>query len=120
MLNDFPLSAHFNLREFQDNSIGVVMLDPELVVLLEKLRTLVGTPLVIHSGYRTPATNTRVGGASNSYHLRGMAADLSWNGMDLDQAASLAATVGFRGIGLKRKNGHLHVDTRPTPARWEE
>ena len=45
-------------------------------VVLEPLRAFAGKPIVISSGYRCPALNRAVGGASQSQHLRGEAADL--------------------------------------------
>lgn len=44
--------------------------------LLEPARDLLGSPLRIHSGYRSPAVNSAVGGAQNSAHMEGRAADL--------------------------------------------
>ena len=44
---------------------------------LEQVRTLVGFPLDISSGYRCPELNSRVGGAKSSQHTRGQAADFT-------------------------------------------
>jgi hypothetical protein len=57
---------------------------PELVDELERLTTLIlqplrdrlGQPVVITSGYRSPEVNAAVGGARNSAHLYGRAADI--------------------------------------------
>lgn len=56
---------------------------PEIVVnltrtaqTLERVRVLLGSrPITVSSGYRSPALNRAVGGAANSAHLRGLAAD---------------------------------------------
>jgi hypothetical protein len=43
---------------------------------LEQVRTLLGArPILVSSGYRSPAVNTAVGGAANSAHMTGLAAD---------------------------------------------
>ena len=42
---------------------------------LYKLRKNLGHPVIITSGYRCKALNTAVGGAANSQHLTGEAAD---------------------------------------------
>ena len=51
-----------------------------LLVLVEKLldpiREAWGEPIVVSSGYRCPELNTLVGGAKNSHHLLGCAADI--------------------------------------------
>ena len=43
---------------------------------LELVRGLLGHPIVISSGYRSPAVNKALGGAPNSQHVRGEAADI--------------------------------------------
>lgn len=43
--------------------------------LLEPTRAILGTPLIITSGYRCPALNKEIGGSKNSQHLNATAAD---------------------------------------------
>ncbi|NLF80409.1 MAG: DUF882 domain-containing protein, partial [Clostridia bacterium] len=70
------LSKNFTVREFAcaDGS-DKILIDSELVLLLQKIRDHFHRPLLITSAYRSPAYNKKIGGASNSYHLKGMAAD---------------------------------------------
>lgn len=62
-----------------DNRIPKAVL-PNIVNLVDKvldpLRESYGKPIVITSGYRSPALNEAVRGAKNSHHVRGMAADI--------------------------------------------
>lgn len=44
--------------------------------LLLPLREAIGAPITINSGYRCRAVNMTVGGAANSLHLWGLAADI--------------------------------------------
>ena len=44
--------------------------------VLEPLRAYFGTPIRINSGFRCKALNAAVGGAANSYHLKGRAVDI--------------------------------------------
>jgi zinc D-Ala-D-Ala carboxypeptidase len=44
---------------------------------LETVRALLGRPMIISSGYRSPALNAAVGGAANSQHMLGLAADFT-------------------------------------------
>ena len=44
--------------------------------LLNPLREAWGGPIIVSSGYRCPKLNEKVGGAKNSAHLTGYAADL--------------------------------------------
>lgn len=48
----------------------------ELMTFLDGIREAWGSPVVVSSGYRCAALNKAVGGASNSNHLFGSAADL--------------------------------------------
>ena len=45
--------------------------------VLDPLRERWQSPIYITSGYRCPALNRKVGGVENSYHTRGMAADIT-------------------------------------------
>ena len=44
---------------------------------LEQVRALFGAPVIVSSGYRSPAVNQRIGGARTSQHLQGLAADFT-------------------------------------------
>lgn len=45
--------------------------------VLDPLREAWGKPIIVNSGYRCSMLNTIVGGARNSQHLRGEAADIT-------------------------------------------
>jgi hypothetical protein len=77
--------------------------------------------LGINSGYRSPAKNAAVGGASKSQHIAGNALDVDISGLsDAQKAQALNAAVegGARGIGLYSSGNVMHVDARQTPAVW--
>lgn len=106
------LSENFSEWEFMDSQTGDLCVSPELIEKLEVLRGIVGRPLEIISGYRTKATNAAVGGASQSQHLRGRAADIPQNYATVAEAAA----AGFRGIGYVVDGDDwwaTHVDVRP-------
>lgn len=46
-----------------------------LAAVLEQVQALLGAPLTITSGYRSPALNSAVGGVAHSRHALGLAAD---------------------------------------------
>ncbi len=46
-------------------------------VVLDPLREAYGQPITVNSGYRSPALNKAVGGAKNSQHMTGEAADIT-------------------------------------------
>lgn len=81
------LSKHFTLQELTASQVaGRLGLDNTpskeiinaLTILagkLEEVREVLGVPMVISSGYRSPDINRIVRGAKNSMHLQGYAAD---------------------------------------------
>jgi uncharacterized protein YcbK (DUF882 family) len=88
---------------------------------LEQVRTFLGgRPITVNSGYRCPKHNAEVGGASNSFHLRAYAADITVAGLtprqvqiELNRAASPVASSGLGAYAT-----FTHVDRRGTRARW--
>ncbi len=116
--NEIRISPHFMLHEFEcrDGS-HQVRLHPRLLEMLQKLRNQINRPVIITSGYRNPTHNKNVGGSPRSQHLLGTAADIAVRGMSPQELAPRAEAIGFTGIGLYRN--FLHLDIRPTPARWD-
>lgn len=102
-------SQHFRFREFASKGNGWIELHRALVHGLERYRTALGRPVAIVSGYRDPAYNKRVGGASNSQHLYGNAADVP-PALTVARVRELRV---FSGIGYDSSSGRVrHVDVR--------
>ncbi len=92
-MKHFYFSEFFNSSTAAKNDIknepisderGRVMLNIKLLVdnVLEPIRDMVCTPIIITSGYRSPQLNKIVGGAVNSQHMLGCAADFYVDGYD--------------------------------------
>ena len=113
-MNDIRVSENFKLREFEcKDGSHEVMLHSELLERLQSLRTTLGRPLIINSGYRNETHNRAVGGSATSYHMRGMAADIRVPGVSVTQLANAARQAGFRGVISYPDKGFVHVDVRP-------
>lgn len=81
------LSTHFTLEELTASEFavrkGIDNTPPSDIVAalentargLERIRKLLGAPMHIHSCYRCPKLNSAIGGASQSQHMLGQAAD---------------------------------------------
>ena len=105
--SEAKLSPHFVLGEFTRSNHPEVYNIPshEAIANLKRLCTWLevlreaspgpfkkrGEPIVINSGYRSPQLNRKVGGAANSNHLTGCAADIRTSGYE--QAIVYAAIL---------------------------
>ena len=65
-----------------------------MVATLDEIRALLGVPIQVNSGYRSPAVNKAVGGSKNSAHMLGLATDLTAHpfGTVLQVARKIAAS----------------------------
>ncbi len=75
-------------------------------------------PCSLVGGFRTVPRNIQVGGASNSFHLYAMAADLVFDTPRELHLGAEKAMEFFGGVELDLKNNHLHVDGRPMVRPW--
>lgn len=113
------LTPNFKVKEFAcKDGTDEILIDTQLMWLLQYIRDIYGKPVTINSAYRTPAHNKKVGGATNSQHVYGRAADIVVKGVTSSEVYKTAdRIVTFGGVG--KYNTFIHVDTRGTKARWE-
>jgi uncharacterized protein YcbK (DUF882 family) len=124
------VSKYYSKSDFQSESdpnkdsdwpgMNQELLD-KLDALTEEVRRYNGgfVKFDINSGFRSEAYNYEIGGAAQSYHTKGMAADLDvpTSVLSGDQLYDLAAKVGFRGIHYYSDESFVHVDVGPE-RRW--
>lgn len=97
----------------------------ELLKNLQVIRDHFQRPIVIISGYRSPARNAQVGGADKSQHLEAKAADIKIAGVPTEEIYNRIdklisqGLVKQGGIGKYIKSGFVHYDIRGSKARWE-
>jgi uncharacterized protein YcbK (DUF882 family) len=128
------LSPHFSLAEMtrtahalpNDPSPEVVEhLTRLCLTLLEPVRTLLGVPLRVNSGFRSPAVNAAVHGSPTSQHMRGDAADLVPLGMSAEEAMARiaheveAGRLSALDQGIIYASGFLHLSTSATRPRQQ-
>lgn len=119
------LGGHFSWAEFTKEltrvpqNAQVVDNIVRLADYLEDVRSRFGkASVVVNSGYRPPAINRVVGGASNSQHLYGAAADIVVSGFRPHEVyQQLDRWHGDRG-GLGNGSSFTHIDLRGYRARF--
>ena len=114
------LSDNFKVREFACNDgSDTVLISEELVDLLQKIRDHFGVAVVINSGYRTSSYNKKVGGVTNSQHLKGTAADIVAKGITPLEVAQYAEYLMPNSGGIGVYQTFTHVDVRADRSRWD-
>jgi zinc D-Ala-D-Ala carboxypeptidase len=125
------MTPHFTMRELTRSATGdrrgidntppdehqeKLLLTAEL---LERVREVLGCPVIVTSAYRCMRLNLAVGGVTSSDHARGQAADIVAPGFGTpyEIAKHLAPLVSVLGIGqllLEHVGGRswVHVSTR--------
>ena len=118
------MSEHFQIEEFAcHDGCGFCLPNPKLIAALEKLRALIGKPIIINSGCRCKKQNAKVGGEVNSQHLMGNAADIVAHGATMNELFVAATEIPeFKQGGIGIYDTWVHVDVRNTgtPARWDK
>lgn len=121
------LSPHFKLREFTYSSTaeshGLVNDPPPhhirnlhrlCTFIMEPIRELFGSPVVITSGYRSKELNDLVGGTASSAHLEGRAADFhipGWTAIEVFKVVEKDIDIHYDQLIHEIRNGTewLHV-----------
>lgn len=86
----------------------------DLLYIMDKLRVKYG-PVTPNCVYRCPDHNADTPGAAKaSYHTLGMAADMPVpEGVDMDEYAEYAKSLGANGTIKYYSKGFVHIDIRP-------
>jgi uncharacterized protein YcbK (DUF882 family) len=102
----------------------VCEMDPRAIdILAGALRLLDSSePFKIISGYRTRETNALLrrhsrNVASNSYHIKGMAVDISMANRSVSQVTRAGLSLNAGGVGKYSRSGFVHLDSGPA-RKW--
>lgn len=117
--SDDQLSEHFKRSEFACKcGCGFSSPDPMLINVLEGIRRRYDVPISISSACRCKSHNKSVGGAENSAHLFGYAADIVVGRSLQKPVASLLNDLYPSKFGIGTYNTFTHIDIRAEKARW--
>jgi len=122
------LTKNFTLKELNKHDFAIpLQCLPNLAELaknLQVIRDFIGKPVHVNSGYRSPEFNKKIGGATNSFHTKGMASDIRVDGMSASQLKTIIellikdGKIKQGGVGLYPT--FVHYDIRGVKARWHE
>jgi hypothetical protein len=137
ILFDGQITPHFNIWEFRCRANNEILINAEVIAhiqRLEKFRLWYNRSMIINSGYRTPEHNAKIGGAKASYHMQGIASDVSlplgefatfskarqneflnnikkkW--LEICNADGLGGAVGYYDV-------FFHLDSRKKYSHWD-
>jgi len=114
------VSTHFTAAELGADkpsaSSAIVANLSKLASYLEALRAVLGVPLRVTSGYRSPDENAEVGGVASSDHVVGLAADVVPLGVEqyaayqqIEAAVGRGTLPAWDQLIFYPVQGHLHV-----------
>ena len=110
------LTDNFIVREFacKDGS-DTIKIDHDYLPLIQRFRNYVEASVWFNSAYRTPSYNKKVGGATNSYHVKGQALDIPFSKdykylTSREKMCAFFNTLGVKGIIIYPT--FIHIDTR--------
>lgn len=121
------MTKNFKLEEFACKSGAPMPLSvrqniQRLAANLQVLRDELKVPMTITSGHRSEAHNKAIGGAKNSRHVIGDAADFKAQGIAPSAVAAIIERLISEGKmeqgGLKAYATWVHYDVRGIKARW--
>ena len=111
----------FSRKEMVCKGSGECRMSPAFMDKLVGLRMLYGKPMVVTSGYRSPAYNQAVSTTGNDGpHTTGRAVDISISRTEAYKLLKLALEHGFTGIGIKQhsESRFLHLADRDWETAW--
>ena len=111
---------YFSRVEFKCQcGCGFDVVDYELGEVLDELRDHYQVPVTINSGCRCKAHNEAIGGAYNSTHTLGKAADVVVHEVPSDDVYEYLCGKYPTTFGLGKYKGRIHIDVRSAKARWD-
>jgi zinc D-Ala-D-Ala carboxypeptidase len=121
-MSKHPVYGYFLPAETRSKDGHPGDIRPELRRELNKWREKYGHPIHIVSGYRSQAHNRAVGGALDSFHTQGLAADIHLPDNTVLRHRLLTTSFEFNFTGRGFYRTFIHVDMRQLkgskPAYW--
>ena len=132
------LTPHFTLEELARTDVNgykltnIAMAKEQmgkmymLAGFAERIREIIGRPVIINSGYRCPALNKAVGGVSNSQHALAEALDIKVSGKTALEILQIIVASDLKYdqiIWEKPKSGaawvHISIGSKKEKLKWD-
>lgn len=106
------------MRDWRESSTIPMSADMIDVVAATHARLRTSEPVYLLSGYRSVRTNAMLRSrskrvAKDSYHTKGMAADIRIQGRSISEVAAAATAAKHGGVGRYYRSNFVHVDSGP-------
>lgn len=115
--NEFKNIKYFKRSEFNCGcGCGFNHIDMRLVKILDMIREHFGKPIIITSGVRCVSYNRKVGGVTNSFHVKNKAADFYVQGVNVNQVLDYCKVLvsqkvlGYTYTNNTNMRGAVHID----------
>jgi len=105
---------YFNYSEFDSPDLkgSGNKMDAKLLMMLDRVRDIVGEPIIITSGFRTLEHNKAIGGVDGSSHTKGLAVDIAIRNSRMRfKLINAILQVGINRIGIA--DNFIHIDIDP-------
>ena len=109
---------YFNYSEFDSPDVqgSGQLMDKGFLSMLDEIRELVGEPIIITSGFRTPAHNEAINGVEGSSHTKGLAVDIAVRNSRMRfKLLNALLEVGINRIGIADNFIHIDIDKDKDP-----
>jgi len=118
LLHSNTADAHNITQQYAPPAWVITNLEALCTHVLQPLRTRLGHVIIISSGYRCLELNAMVGGEPNSQHLSGQAADITAEGMTVQELYAFIKNSGIAVDQLIIEHDHagnywVHVSYNP-------
>lgn len=110
-VTDWDVFTNFSRSEFECPCCGEALMQHHHVAKIQSMRSYLGHPIIVTSGYRCLEYNKSIGGSPR--HPSGLATDMFMANERLD-AALAYVLQHFLGVGVRRHGPHhrrfIHAD----------
>lgn len=95
--------------EFDCKFTGKNEMHPDFLDQLQTIRSVIGEPMIITSGYRDPSHPVEARKSKRGEHTYGLAADIKGDRLFLLKLITIAYKYDIRRIGVNFTQGYVHL-----------